>query len=161
MKACSTSSAAILHSLLLLVPRVPRGHFRPSPLDGRSNGAVIGYRKRGLLRSARVVAVELKNELEQLKRGLDQMTTFADYAHVVYLACTPALGAAFLDSHAEGRGVRSWDPDLLTKKLNSFGFGLLLVEGRDVNEIVEPVARDVAKDKLAEVVASMAEMKPI
>ena len=128
---------------------------------GRGRVDLIGYGKKGLFRSDRVVAVELKNELDQLKRGLDQMTTFADYAHVVYLAVTPALGAEFLDSHAEGRGVQRWDPDVLNRKLETFGFGLLLVEDQDVNEVVEPQERDVAKDKFGEVVASISEMEPV
>lgn len=128
---------------------------------GRGRADVVGFRKAGLLKSARVVAVELKNDLDQLKRGLDQMTTFSEYSHATYLACVPALAAEFLDSHAEGRGVRRWDADVLTRKVESFGFGLLLVEGDDVSEIVEPKPHAVAKDKLAEVVAHLATREPV
>jgi hypothetical protein len=57
---------------------------------GSQRPDVVGVR-RGAWRSDRVLAVELKNDIAQLKRGLDQMTTFSDYAHEVYLACTPEL----------------------------------------------------------------------
>ena len=124
---------------------------------GRCRADVVGHRAAALLglRSARVVAVELKNDLDQLKRGLDQMVTFRDYAHEVYLACTPALAAEYLDAHAEARGVQRWDPDVLNRKLEQFGFGLLLVEGEDVNAHLEPKRTDVAKTKLEELEAAL------
>jgi hypothetical protein len=64
-----------------------------------------------------------------MKRGLDQMTTFAEYSHEVYMACTPDLAAQYLFKHANARSVRHWDPDVLDNKLERFGFGLLLVAG--------------------------------
>lgn len=126
---------------------------------GRCRADVVGYRAAALLglRRARVVAVELKNDLEQLKRGLDQMVTFRDYAHEVYLACTPALAAEYLDAHSEARGVQRWDPDVLDRKLEQFGFGLLLVEGEEVNVHLESKRTDVARAKLVELVTLLRE----
>lgn len=110
---------------------------------------VLGYRRPGLLRGSRAVAVELKNDVEQLKRGLDQLATFKDYANAVYLACTPALAASYLDRHAGARNVRQWDPELLTRKLKTMGVGLLIVEGSMVMEMLKPVetAPDDRKNK--------------
>lgn len=122
---------------------------------GRCRADVVGYRPAKFLglRPARVVAVELKNDLDQLKRGLDQMVTFRDYAHDVYLACTPALAAEYLAAHADARGVQRWDPEVLDRKLEQFGFGLLLVEGESVNVHLEPEHVDVAREKLEELEA--------
>jgi hypothetical protein len=124
---------------------------------GRCRADVVGHHAAAMLglRPARVVAVELKNDLNQLKRGLDQMVTFRDYAHEVYLACTPALAAEYLDAHAEARGVQRWDSDVLDRKLEQFGFGLLLVEGEDVNVHLEPKRTEVSKVKLAELEAAL------
>ncbi len=120
---------------------------------GRCRVDLVGYRSAGFLRAGRAVAVELKNDLGQLKRGLDQMATFRDYGHEVYLACTPALAAEYLDSHAEAPGVRRWDSAVFDRKLGEFGFGLLLVEDDDVNVHLEPRRKEVAEDKLAELAA--------
>jgi hypothetical protein len=124
---------------------------------GRGRVDVVGHRAAAMLglRPARVVAVELKNDLNQLKRGLDQMVTFRDYAHDVYLACTPALAAEYLDAHANSRGVQRWDSDVLDRKLGLFGFGLLLVEGEDVYVHLESKRTGVAKTKLAELEATL------
>jgi hypothetical protein len=55
------------------------------------------------------------------------MTTYRHYAEEVYLACTPHMAAEYLDRHANARGVRHWDAHVFDKKLESLGFGLLLV----------------------------------
>lgn len=100
---------------------------------GTSRVDVVGYRPESLWHGAeRVVAVELKNQLSQLKRGLDQMTNYSEYAHEVYLACTPALAASYLRGHFRAREVGQWDPNALERKLQKFGFGLLLVEEGEV-----------------------------
>ncbi|MGH9895316.1 MAG: hypothetical protein ACREA0_25705, partial [bacterium] len=49
---------------------------------------VVGYKKGNFFVAERVIGVELKNDLVQMERGLDQMTTFAEFAHATYLACT-------------------------------------------------------------------------
>ncbi len=118
---------------------------------GTKRADVLGFRKGGLLSGSRSIVVELKNEHEQMKRGLDQMTTFAQYGHETYLACTPFFAAHFLDRHAEGQKVKHWDPAVLREKLAAFGFGLLLVEGEHVFEVMRPERRTPTPGKLAEV----------
>jgi hypothetical protein len=123
---------------------------------GRCRADVVGHRKAGLfgLRPQRVIAVELKNDLGQLRRGLDQMVTYNDYAHEVYLACTPALAIQYLDSHANARAVQHWDSEVLDRKLEKFGLGLLLVEGNEVHMHLEASRSKVCKSKLAELEGS-------
>ena len=67
------------------------------------------------------------------------MGTFGEYANVVYLACTPAFAAEYLDRNSESRGVPHWDPGVLDRKLKAGGFGLLLVERDAVFEVIEPI----------------------
>jgi hypothetical protein len=118
---------------------------------------VMGHRKDGIVfKSDFVVAVELKNELEQFKRGLDQMTTFSSYANEVYLACTPYLAAEYLSKHADARNVHHWDAGALNSKLEQLGFGLLLVQGvKDITvaEVLPPRGRSPDEKKLKEVLA--------
>src|SRR5260370_13484779 len=89
---------------------------------------VLGHKK-GFLSGNRLLSIELKNEVGQFERALDQMTTFRQYTQLTYLACTPTMAADYLDRHAEARGVKQWDSAVFKNKLESFGFGLLLVEG--------------------------------
>jgi hypothetical protein len=111
--------------------------FKEVPM-GTKRVDLLGYRKGGFFRSDSAVAVELKNDIEQLKRGLDQMSTFSEYAHRVYLACTPLMAAQYLQKHAEARTVRHWDPDVLNNKLRKVGIGLLLVRDKDIEEVIPP-----------------------
>ena len=83
----------------------------------------------------RTVAVELKNTQSMMKKGFHQLLTYKDYAHQVYLACTPELAFNYLMSNARAPSVNHWDSDLLTRQLNDTKCGLLLVEGWDVFEI--------------------------
>ncbi|MEO7032868.1 MAG: hypothetical protein ABI548_03470 [Polyangiaceae bacterium] len=129
---------------------VPMGTKRPD---------LVGHRPGGLFSSHRVVSVELKNEPSQLKRGLDQMTTFGDYSHHVYMACTPALGAEYLHAHAASHSVKHWDPEVLNRKLTDFGFGLLIVAGPEVCQIVPPRDRAPKREKLDEVLESIKRRK--
>lgn len=105
---------------------------------GQSRVDVVGHKPAGFLSSERIIAVELKNQLAQLKRGLDQMTNYSDYAHHVYLACTPALAATYLRNHFNAKEVGRWDPKALDRKLEKFGVGLLLVENGQVFEVRRP-----------------------
>jgi hypothetical protein len=130
---------------------------------------VLGYRQRsfgerflrgglmgaGLGATSELVAIELKDDLAQMKRGLDQMATYGEYAHKVYLACTPFLAANFLDQHSEGVKVKHWDPDMLNRKLEQVGVGLLLVEGDQVYEYREPRTRSPDARKLEEVALAL------
>lgn len=116
---------------------------------------MLGHKK-GFLFGERLVGVELKNDIVQFERALDQMTTFGQYTHAVYLACTPAMAAEYLDKHAEARGVHHWDSTVLRKKLESFGFGLLLVEGSTVYEVMKPTEKEPNGGKAREVLNAMA-----
>lgn len=120
---------------------------------GTKRADVVGLKEGGWFSSVEAVAVELKNELSQLSRGLDQMTTFAEHSNKVYLACTPSLAAQYLQKHAEGRSTKGWDPTVLRKKLDHFGFGLLLVEGDEVTEVQQPRSR--ANQRLDELVMAL------
>lgn len=110
---------------LSVVPEVPLGMNRVD---------LLGY-KDGFWSGKQVVAVELKNDLQQLKRGVDQMTTYADYAQKVYLACTPDLAASYLAANASAEHVPAWDGAVLARKLQKLSVGLLLVEGSAVYEV--------------------------
>jgi hypothetical protein len=116
---------------------------------------IVGFQKPGLWDGAKVVGIELKNDRSQLKRALDQMTTFAEYTHAMYLACTPWLAADYLDAHAEAPNVHHWDAEIFRRKLAAFGFGLLLVEGDAVYEVLAPKTREPHSGKLKEFVATI------
>lgn len=120
---------------------------------GTKRADVLAYREGSLLSLTETlcVVVELKNEYEQLKRGLDQMTTFAQYGHETYLACTPYFAAEYLDRHSEGAKVKHWDPNVLHEKVKAFGFGLLVVEGDEVCEVIKPERRTPSESKLEQV----------
>lgn len=118
---------------------------------GRRRIDVLGYSKRG----PRLTAVELKNSDEEFRRGPDQMGSFAEYAHVVYLACTPAFAADYLERNAEHRAVNHWDPTLLDRKLKQGGFGLLIVERDNVFEVIKPVEQTPSPDRVAKIVSGL------
>lgn len=119
---------------------------------GTKRPDMIGYKEGGWLSSPRVVTVELKNDVGQLKRGLDQMTTFGEYSNQVYLACSAAMAADYLGKHASAHSVKHWDPEVLNNKLRAFGFGLLLIWTHDMAiEVLAPTERSPAKNKLDEV----------
>lgn len=109
---------------------VPMGANR-ADLVGFASGAI----------AEQLIAVELKNELKQLTRGLDQMATFCDYAHECYLACTPRLAVEYLERSADKSQPRKWDSMLLERKLEKIGAGLLIVEGEKVEEVRRPTKR--------------------
>lgn len=122
---------------------------------GRRRIDVLGFKKPGLMGSPRLTAVELKNSDEEFRRGPDQMGTFAEYAHTVYLACTPAFAADYLERSANHRSVNRWDPTLLDRKLKQGGFGLLIVERDNVFEVIKPVEQTPAEEKVAKVVSTL------
>jgi hypothetical protein len=107
-----------------------------------------------------VVAVELKNALADFERGMDQVSTYAAYAHEVWIACTPALAASYLDAHSRGVAVLGWDPNWLEKKLAAIGCGLLLVEGTQVTKVRSPRLNGVDSRSRAEVQRVLAGRRP-
>jgi hypothetical protein len=117
---------------------------------------LLGYRKGGWFDQDLLVGVELKKEIVQLKRGLDQMTTFKEYANEVYLACTTVMAVDYLYKHAEARSVGQWDPGVLDRKLSQVGIGLLIVhwtrEGPVVDEVLKPKTETLKESKHREVV---------
>jgi len=98
----------------------------------------------------KVVGIELKNNLQQFTRGLDQMTTFAGYVNRIYLACTPWMAASYLEKHASAPGVKRWDADVFEEKLERADLGLILVDGEDVEIVREPEEQDVSEKRLEE-----------
>jgi len=60
------------------------GPYMEIPL-GLARVDVLGFMKPGILGSARLIAIELKNDHEQFKRALNQMATFAEYTNSVYM----------------------------------------------------------------------------
>lgn len=128
---------------------------------GRRRIDVLGYNKAGLISSARLTAVELKNSDEQFRRGPDQMATFAEYAHSVYLACTPAFAAEYLERNADNRNVNHWDPCLLDRKLKQCRFGLLIVERNKVFEVIRPAEQTVADAKIGKIVSGLSSFQRI
>lgn len=128
--------------------------YREVPM-GRKRVDALCHKKSGFFRSEQLIAIELKNDLAEFKRGIDQMTTYADYAHAVYLACTPAMAFDFLNDHANARGVHKWDPKALENKLGRAGIGLLIVREDDVYEVLQAKPSKVQDAKRAEIAAHM------
>ena len=83
------------------------------------------------------------------------MGSFAEYAHTVYLACTPAFAADYLERNADHRAVNHWDPTLLDRKLKLGGFGLLIVERDAVFELITPVEREPALERVNRVIGGL------
>jgi hypothetical protein len=109
----------------------------------------------------RVVGVEIKNELSQLTRALDQMTTFGDYLHSVSLACTPALIAEYLHKHARARTVGRWEADVLYRRLKEVHFGLVIVEGDKAEFEIDPHERTPEPSRLKEALTATAAAKEV
>jgi hypothetical protein len=114
--------------------------FMEVPL-GRRRIDVLGHKRSGPGGYPKLMAVELKNDDRQFARAIDQLGTFAEYVNTVYVACTPAFAAEYLERNAEARGVEHWDADVLERKLAAGGFGLLVVERESVFEVLRPVER--------------------
>jgi len=117
---------------------------------GRRRIDVLGYNNK-----SRLTAIELKNSDEEFRRGPDQMATFAEYAHAVYLACTPAFAAEYLERNAENRNVNRWDATLLDRKLKQGGYGLLIVERDHVFEVIKPIGQNPSEEKVNRIIHSL------
>jgi hypothetical protein len=128
---------------------------------GRRRIDVLGHRAAGFGHPASLLAVELKNDDIQFARGIDQMGTFGEYAHAVYLAGTPAFCAEYLDRNAESRGVNHWDPGVLERKLTSGGFGLLIVERDNVYEVIRPAERTPSVSNVNTAVARLSSVRRV
>jgi hypothetical protein len=137
------SSVAREDDLQLPVARwlVRRGYLAYSEVPmGRRRIDVFGRAAVGG-RTTHATAVELKNSDKEFNRAFNQLTTFAEYANTVYMACTPAFAAEQLLKNADSPSVDHWDPTVLDRKLKAIGCGLLIVERDDVFEVIKPVER--------------------
>jgi hypothetical protein len=122
---------------------------------GKESIDIVGYRKGEFLSSGKILGIQVKNDLGGLHRALDQMTSFQAYTSSMYLACTPAMAAEYLASHAATPGVRHWDADALKTKLQKPGIGLLIIEGDAVAQALLPKEETPAKAKIDELVAAL------
>jgi hypothetical protein len=122
---------------------------------GRNRADLVAHFKGGFLQKERLSAIELKNNLAELKRGMNQMATYAQYTNRVYLACTPWLAAEFLHDHASARSVKRWDPLIFNNKLERAGFGLLIVQGSEVEIVVAATSRKVSGAKRDDLMAQL------
>ena len=120
---------------------------------------VLGYKKAGLSGLGSLTAVELKNDYGQFKRLLNQASTFAEYANLVYIACTPAFAADYLDRNENF--VKHWDATALERKITGGGIGLLIVERNQVFEVVKPIEHSPASTNFSRVVSALSAMNVI
>jgi hypothetical protein len=120
---------------------------------GSARVDVLGCRKRGLSGSGSLTAVELKNDYQQFKRALNQVSTFAEYANLVYIACTPAFAADYLDRNENS--VKHWDATAFERKITGGGIGLLIVERDQVFEVVKPIERTPNSTNFSRVVSAL------
>jgi len=126
---------------------------------GSARVDVLGYKHSTLSSSERLVAVELKNDLQQFKRALNQMSTFAEYANAVYMACTPDFVAEYLDHNEQSTG--HWDPDALERKLTGNGLGLLIIEKEMVYEVTKPLERTPSSGNRSNVAMALSDVNLI
>jgi hypothetical protein len=121
---------------------------------GNARADFGGYRK-GMMSGPRVVAVQMRNDLGELKRALDELVGLKPYTNATYLACTPAMAAAYLADFAAARGVHRWDPVALRRKLYASGSGLLLVEKDALAQALPAKERQLDAKTLDGLVAGM------
>jgi hypothetical protein len=122
---------------------------------------VLGYKKGGIFTSEFVISIELKNDRSQMNRALNQLAEFSDYSHQVYLGCTPYCAAEEVHHHARAPGVRTWDGQVLDRKLERHGYGFLLLEGKEVFIHLASKTLKPNKEKLSELKARLNSMTPV
>ncbi|HEY5376292.1 MAG TPA: hypothetical protein VIK01_21575 [Polyangiaceae bacterium] len=124
---------------------------------GKKRADVVGHRAPsfGGLVSRKIIAVELKNDVKEFERAMDQMSTYRQYAHEVYLACPPAMAMQYLQDHARARGVNAWNTRILDEKLSGVGLGLLLVERDGVSVHLAARGADLSPPNVAELVRTL------
>jgi hypothetical protein len=116
---------------------------------------LVGYRSGGFASGARIAGIVAANDASQLDRALDEMKTSKMYTNATYVACTPALAAAFLWAQASLPGVSRWDAEALRRRLQASGCGLLLVEGDAVAQAILPKERKLDKARLVEIATAI------
>ena len=115
---------------------------------------ILGYRRAGFASGARIVGIEAVTDASQLDRALEATSASRGHTHATYLACAPALAAAFLSALAAAPGSR-WDAKALHRRLSASGCGLLLVEGDAIAQALLPRERKLDAAKLVEMAAAI------
>jgi hypothetical protein len=118
---------------------------------------LVGYRI-GFLSGPRVLAIQVRNEVVAIERALEILPAFTPYTHASYLACTPAAAAAYLEAHAVA--THAWDGDLIRRKLQASGSGLLLVEGAAVSQAILAKERTLDTKTLETLAATLKAVSP-
>jgi hypothetical protein len=114
----------------------------------------VGYQK-GMLSGLRVVGLAIKNDLPALEAALARLPSLARYMSAMYVACTPALAAAYLSARAGESTPPRWDPQALEQKLDAAGIGLLLIEGDATAEVKLPKQRTISAKALEDIVSAL------
>ncbi len=122
-----------------------------APGLGRAN--LIGYRGRSMIGGGHVVGIEAANDVDELARALDEPKRARDSLTASYLACTPALVAQLL--WARTAVAARWEADALRQRAQAGGFGLLLVEGDAVWQVLPPQERSLDPAKLAAITSAL------
>jgi hypothetical protein len=126
---------------------------RGAPGAGRAT--LIGYRGGAFLAGARVVGIEVTNDVAELDRALDDMKASREQTHASYIACTPALAAAFLWAQATRPGISRWDGAALQRRLQVSGCGLLMIEGDAVAQVLLPKERPLNSAAVAQLAMAL------
>jgi hypothetical protein len=114
----------------------------------------VGYQK-GMLSGVRVVGIATRNDLASLEAALEGLPSLGRYLSAMYVACTPALAAAYLSSRADASVPPRWNPQALDQRLAAIGAGLLLIEGDALAEARLPRQRAVDVKALEDVTAAL------
>jgi hypothetical protein len=133
-----------------LFEELPRG----LPVDA------VGYQK-GMLSGVRVVGLAIKNDVGELDAALERLPALARYTSAMYVACTPALAAAYLSAQAAASTPPRWDPRALEQKLRATGVGLLLIEGDAVAETILPKHRALEAKALDDIASALRAQAPL
>ena len=119
----------------------------------------VGYQK-GLLSGVRVVGVAIKNDVASLEAALVGLPSLARYLSSAYVACTPALAAAYLSARAAASTPPRWDPQAFDRRLGAAGVGLLVVEGDAIAEVKLPKHRALDLKAIEDVMAALRQRPP-
>jgi hypothetical protein len=114
----------------------------------------VGYQK-GALSGLRIVGLAIKNDVDALENALEGLPSLARYMTATYIACTPALAAAYLSAVAAESTPPRWNPRALEQKLGGAGIGLLLIEGDAVAQVILPKERAVSAKALEDIVSAL------
>jgi hypothetical protein len=114
----------------------------------------LGYQK-GMLSRLRVVGLAVTNDLRALDDALAGLPSLVRSLSAMYVACTPALAAAYLSSRADAATPPRWNPKALEQRLGAAGIGLLLIEGDAVAQAMLPKERTVDATALEDVISAL------